>query len=97
MEQNNAARAQGEVAFDLRAQEVSVDELVAEARVCVGTPDDCAAVLERARATLGLTAVDCTFYFGGIDYARARRSLELFAREVMPRFQQQRAVVRTVA
>jgi len=70
-------------------QELSLEELLAQGRVCIGTPDDCAAVLERARDTLGLASVDGTFYFGGLDYAKSRRSFELFAREVMPRFQAQ--------
>ena len=55
----------------------------------MGTPDECADVVERARQALGLTGVDCTFYFGGIDYPKARASLELFAREVMPEFKEQ--------
>jgi probable F420-dependent oxidoreductase len=84
--QNNLARAQGTVAFDLTAAGIDIDALIAGARVCVGTPDECAAVLEQARAVLGLTSVDCTFSFGGLDHAKAQRSLELFAREVMPRF-----------
>ena len=41
------------------------------------------------RDYLGLDAVDCTFYFGGIPYDKVRRSFELFAREVMPRFADQ--------
>ncbi len=84
--QINEARMQGGVP-PLPVEELSIDRLVAEGRVCMGNPDECAAVVERAREALGLTGIDCTFYFGGIDYARARASLELFAREVMPRFQ----------
>jgi natural product biosynthesis luciferase-like monooxygenase protein len=87
--QNNLARAQGTVAFDLTAEGIDIDALIAGARVCVGTPDECADVLARAAAALGLTSVDCTFSFGGIDHAKARRSLELFASEVMPRFRAQ--------
>jgi alkanesulfonate monooxygenase SsuD/methylene tetrahydromethanopterin reductase-like flavin-dependent oxidoreductase (luciferase family) len=83
--QINEARMQGGVP-PLPVQELSIERLVAEGRVCMGNPDECAAVVERARDALGLTGVDCTFYFGGIDYPRARASLELFAREVMPRF-----------
>ena len=89
MAQNNLARSQGTVAYDLTAEGIDIDALIAGARVCVGTPDECAAVLEQATAALGLTSVDCTFSFGGLDHAKARRSLELFAREVMPRFRAQ--------
>ncbi|HEY7064239.1 MAG TPA: LLM class flavin-dependent oxidoreductase [Chloroflexota bacterium] len=87
--QNNAARSQGAVPFDMTPEGIDIDRLIAENRVCIGTPDECATILERAGAVLGLTSVDCTFYFGGIDYAKAERSLELFAREVMPRFRTQ--------
>jgi natural product biosynthesis luciferase-like monooxygenase protein len=86
LDQINEARMQGGVP-PLPIGELSIDRLVAEGRVAMGTPDECADVVERARQALGLTGVDCTFYFGGIDYPKARASLELFAREVMPRFQ----------
>jgi hypothetical protein len=56
--------------------------------VCAGTPDECAAVVAQARDNLGLAGMDCTFYFGGIPYDDARRSFELFASEVMPRFRE---------
>ena len=59
-----------------------LDSLIEDARVCVGTPDECATVIKQARDKLGLAGIDCTFYFGGIPYESARRSLELFAREV---------------
>src|SRR5262249_37736187 len=62
-------------------------EQVATGRLCIGTPDECAALLARARDTLGLTDAICAFDFGGLGAARVRRSFELFAREVLPRFQ----------
>jgi len=95
--QSNDARAQAVNAVIFRAEDYPYEQMVDEARLCVGTPDECAAILERARDVLGLTGVDCTFYFGGLDYTRARRSFELFAREVMPRFRVQPAPARTVA
>jgi natural product biosynthesis luciferase-like monooxygenase protein len=92
---SNAARALG--TGSALAPEFPMDVLLADGRVCVGTPDECAAILSRGRDVLGLTGVDCTFYFGGIEYARARRSMELFAREVMPRFHEPATPERTVA
>jgi natural product biosynthesis luciferase-like monooxygenase protein len=83
-ELNAAARLQGSATLASRDRDPP-EELIAMGRACIGTPDDCAAILAQARDVLGLTEVDCTFYFGGIDYAKARRSFELFAREVMPR------------
>jgi len=95
--QSNAARSQGTGSALIRADDFPFERMIDEARLCVGTPDECAAILARARDTLGLTGVDCTFYFGGLDYARARRSFELFAREVLPRFRAEPAAARTVA
>ncbi|HLY63924.1 MAG TPA: LLM class flavin-dependent oxidoreductase, partial [Chloroflexota bacterium] len=63
----------------------SAEQLIEEGRACVGRPDDCIRILERARDTIGLTGVDSSFYFGTIDYAKARRSLDLFASEVISR------------
>jgi alkanesulfonate monooxygenase SsuD/methylene tetrahydromethanopterin reductase-like flavin-dependent oxidoreductase (luciferase family) len=66
--------------------DVDVAALVDEARVLAGTPDEVAATLERVGAELGVDVVDCSFYFGGLPFEVARRSFELFGREVMPRF-----------
>ncbi len=41
--------------------------------------------LKRAQDTLGFTHCDCTFFFGGVTYDQAQRSLRLFANEVIPR------------
>ena len=89
VELNNAARAQGAVRFDMDPLEIRIEPLIEEARVCVGTPDECAAILQRADETLDLVSVEGTFVFGDISYEQAHRSLELFAREVMPRFRPQ--------
>jgi len=35
---------------------------------------------------LGVGEVLCWMNFGGLSHARVRRSMELFAREVLPRF-----------
>ena len=34
---------------------------------------------------MGFTQCDCTFFFGGITFDQAQRSLRLFANEVMPK------------
>ena len=51
--------------------------------------DDCVAVIERARDLIGVTNVDCTFTFGSIDLETARRSMRLFASDVIPRLREQ--------
>ncbi len=64
---------------------LDVDRMVAECRIIAGTPAEAVASLERAHEMMGFTQLDCTFYFGGIPYEQARRSLHLFASEVMPK------------
>jgi natural product biosynthesis luciferase-like monooxygenase protein len=78
MRPETAALAQNPDAID-------IDSLVEQGRVLAGTPDDAVAIVERARAELGLTGVDCTFTFGAIDWKTAERSMRLFATEVIPR------------
>ena len=50
-----------------------------------GSPDTVARHIEQMRR-LGVGQVLCWMNFGGLPQARIRRSMELFAREVMPRF-----------
>jgi len=50
-----------------------------------GSPDTVARHIEQMRS-LGVGHVLCWMNFGGLPQARIRRSMELFAREVMPRF-----------
>ena len=57
----------------------------AEYRIIAGTPAEAVASLQRAHEMMGFTQLDCTFYFGGIPYEQAQRSLHLFASEVMPK------------
>jgi alkanesulfonate monooxygenase SsuD/methylene tetrahydromethanopterin reductase-like flavin-dependent oxidoreductase (luciferase family) len=59
-------------------------QLVAET-VAFGSPDTVAGRIEELRR-LGVGEVLCWMNFGGLPQARIRRSMELFAREVMPRF-----------
>jgi alkanesulfonate monooxygenase SsuD/methylene tetrahydromethanopterin reductase-like flavin-dependent oxidoreductase (luciferase family) len=58
--------------------------LVGEGRIISGTPDDCRQQLQAAQERVGFTSADCMFYWGGIPFDAARRSLELFAAKVMP-------------
>jgi natural product biosynthesis luciferase-like monooxygenase protein len=75
------------IADQIRAsmENLDVDAIIAQGRLVAGTPDECVRLLERARDELWLTGVDLTFLFGGIPFAQARHSMQLFAREVMPR------------
>ncbi|HLG72037.1 MAG TPA: LLM class flavin-dependent oxidoreductase [Chloroflexota bacterium] len=71
------------------AEDVDIEHIVEQGRMCVGTPDECLAVLQRAQDELGVTVVDGNFLFGGMTYEEADRSIRLFANEVMPRMRDQ--------
>ena len=62
-----------------------INRMVEELRTVACTPDEAVTLLERAQDTLGFTHCDCTFFFGGVTYDQAQRSLRLFANEVIPR------------
>jgi natural product biosynthesis luciferase-like monooxygenase protein len=65
--------------------ETQIDRMIDECRIIAGTPDECVELVTRAQEVLGLTQLDCTFYFGGLSFEQARRSQHLFASQVMPR------------
>jgi alkanesulfonate monooxygenase SsuD/methylene tetrahydromethanopterin reductase-like flavin-dependent oxidoreductase (luciferase family) len=60
------------------------EQLVAET-LAVGSPDTVADRIAAMR-DLGVGEVLCWMNFGGLPQPKVRRSMELFAREVMPRF-----------
>lgn len=64
--------------------EVTADDLVAHD--LFGTPDDCIETLRRFEAA-GVRNIICWFSYGGMPDEAVRRSMRLFAREVMPVFE----------
>ena len=62
------------------------DKHRAECRVIGGTPTECCEQIEYWQRTLDLTNIGGTFHFGGLDQQATLHSLELFAREVAPKF-----------
>jgi alkanesulfonate monooxygenase SsuD/methylene tetrahydromethanopterin reductase-like flavin-dependent oxidoreductase (luciferase family) len=77
----------------LRAQ--SWDDLLRDALV-IGSPETVAAKIGRLQE-IGVGEVACWMNFGGIPPERARRSMRLFAEEVMPRFRQAAPAATAVA
>lgn len=67
-----------------RLAKVTWEGLVAET-LAFGSPDTVARHIEYMR-DIGVGQVLCWMNFGGLPQDRVRRSMELFAREVMPRF-----------
>jgi alkanesulfonate monooxygenase SsuD/methylene tetrahydromethanopterin reductase-like flavin-dependent oxidoreductase (luciferase family) len=52
----------------------------------IGTPDTCIRQIERLQELVGITQFNGNFWFGDLEHGRVLRSMELFAREVMPAF-----------
>jgi natural product biosynthesis luciferase-like monooxygenase protein len=71
---------------------VTVDQLLNEGRVIAGSPAECIEQLERAREKLNFNTIDCTFYFGGLEYEKAYESFKLFSRDVIPYFKKKYGV-----
>jgi len=71
-----------------RLATINWDDLVRET-VAFGSPDTVARKIEAMRAA-GVGHVLCWMNFGGLPQERIRRSMELFAREVMPSFRSER-------
>jgi alkanesulfonate monooxygenase SsuD/methylene tetrahydromethanopterin reductase-like flavin-dependent oxidoreductase (luciferase family) len=67
-----------------RLSQVTWDNLVAET-LAFGSPDTVARHIEVMR-DMGVGQVMCWMNFGGLAQDKVRRSMELFAHEVMPRF-----------
>jgi luciferase family oxidoreductase group 1 len=67
------------------ADEPDVDDLL-DRFLVIGTPDTCIRQIERIRELVGITHFNASFWFGDLEHARVLRSMELFAREVMPAF-----------
>ena len=67
-----------------RLSKITWEGLVAET-LAFGSPETVARHIEQMRQ-IGVGQVLCWMNFGGLPEDRVRRSMELFAREVMPRF-----------
>jgi luciferase family oxidoreductase group 1 len=65
--------------------EPAVDDLL-DRFLVIGTPGTVIRQIARIREAVGITHFNCSFWFGDLEHARVLRSMELFAREVMPAF-----------
>ena len=65
--------------------EPDIDDLL-DRFLVIGTPDTCIRQITRIREMVGITHFNCSFWFGDLEQERVLRSMELFAREVMPAF-----------
>ena len=65
--------------------EPSVDDLL-DRFLVIGTPDTCIRQIKRVEELVGITHFNCSFWFGDLEHTRVMRSMERFAREVLPAF-----------
>ena len=61
-------------------------DYISDNRAFIGTPDQCAAKIAELQAH-GVEYFGCNFAMGGIPHDKVIRSMQLFADEVMPRFE----------
>lgn len=65
--------------------EPDLDDLL-DRYLVIGTPDVCIRQIKRLQDQVGITHFNCSFWFADVDQRRVLRSMERFAREVMPAF-----------
>jgi alkanesulfonate monooxygenase SsuD/methylene tetrahydromethanopterin reductase-like flavin-dependent oxidoreductase (luciferase family) len=65
---------------------MSYDELVEAGMVVVGSPESAAEQLERLRGELGFGQVMALMCIADMPHHRVVRTMELFAKEVIPHF-----------
>jgi alkanesulfonate monooxygenase SsuD/methylene tetrahydromethanopterin reductase-like flavin-dependent oxidoreductase (luciferase family) len=65
------------------AREPDLDDLL-DRFLVIGTSDTCIRQITRIRDLVGITHFNCSFWFSDLEHARVMRSMEMFAREVMP-------------
>ena len=74
------------VAVPMPTREPSTDELL-DRFIVVGDPDTVIRQIQRIQELVGISHFNCSFWFGDMDQRRVLKSMQLFAREVMPAFQ----------
>lgn len=79
---------QGYSAVVQELDRMSFDRAVSETRAFIGSPETVARQIEQILQTFGGVEPSLQVLYGNMPYEQAERSLRLFAREVMPRFQQ---------
>lgn len=62
------------------------DGMLATGRNLYGNPEECVKIINNARAHYDFDTLTNTFNFGGLPHEAVKRSMRLFAKEVMPAF-----------
>lgn len=72
---------------------VSINDLRAGGIILLDTPEKVAAKIEEVRTEIGQQEIFCWMRIGGLEDAKVRASMKLFAEEVMPQFQDKPDVI----
>ena len=67
-----------------QAEQTRAERDPSQAGAVIGTPEQCIAKLNRAMETTAPVHMFGVARFGGMPYEKAKRSLEIFAKEVLP-------------
>ena len=67
-------------------EEITYERVLAETRAIIGDPAEAARQIQYVRDAFGEVHASFQINFGVMEEPRARRSIELFAHHVMPRF-----------
>src|SRR5262249_11858285 len=83
---NHYERVEHGRAIPVRApKEPDIDDLL-DRFLVIGTPDTVIRQIKRVEEVVGITHCNCSFWFGDLEHTRVMRSMERFAREVLPAF-----------
>jgi alkanesulfonate monooxygenase SsuD/methylene tetrahydromethanopterin reductase-like flavin-dependent oxidoreductase (luciferase family) len=83
---NNYERVEAGKAVAVPApSEPTIDELL-DRYLVIGTPDAVIRQIRRVQEVVDLSHFNCSFWFGDLSQQRVLKSMELFAKEVMPAF-----------
>jgi natural product biosynthesis luciferase-like monooxygenase protein len=83
LEALNLDPSKGE-AYQKVFRHLDYDAMVADSRGVFGDPDTCARILKRIIDVVRPTHIGLTFHFGGLSQEKVLKSMERFARSVMP-------------
>jgi alkanesulfonate monooxygenase SsuD/methylene tetrahydromethanopterin reductase-like flavin-dependent oxidoreductase (luciferase family) len=69
-----------------RTEELDKEESLLSSNVYFGTPEQCVQRIRRLQKEHNIQYFGANMGFGGLAHAKEMRSMELFAKEVMPHF-----------
>jgi natural product biosynthesis luciferase-like monooxygenase protein len=85
LEALNLDPSKGE-AYDKVFNHLDYDAMLRDCRAVFGGPETCTRILKRIIEVVGTTHIGLTFHFGGLRQDKVLKSMERFARFVMPAF-----------